>query len=64
MHPFLRLTPPRALRNFEPQHILPGHGRALHENAREALRAALASSRRDAPRTTLAMVRAFALRPR
>ena len=59
VHPFLRLRPPRALRRHAPRHILPGHGAALHEGAAEALRRALATSRRDIPRAAFAGARTF-----
>jgi hypothetical protein len=65
VHPFLWLTPPRSLAGFAPQHLLPGHGPALHEGAAEALGDALAGSLREAPRAALAAIRAFATsRPR
>ena len=60
VHPFLRLRPPRALRELEPRHLLVGHGPALHEDAAAALAEALVTSRRDAPRAALAAVRTFA----
>jgi hypothetical protein len=50
VHPLLRLTPPRALRGLEPDHVLVGHGRGVHVNAAAALREALATSRRRLPR--------------
>lgn len=30
LHPFRRLTPPRALARYEPEHVLVGHGEGLH----------------------------------
>ena len=30
VHPFLKLTPPRRLRAYEPQHLLVGHGEGVH----------------------------------
>jgi hypothetical protein len=50
VHPFLRLFPPRSLGGLEPEHVLCGHGEGLHDDAGEALREALATSRRRAPR--------------
>jgi hypothetical protein len=51
VHPFLRLRPPRALAELEPEHILCGHGAGVHgPAAAPALREALASSRRRLPR--------------
>jgi len=47
----LRLWPPRALAACEPDHLLVGHGPALHKpQAAVALREAMARSRRDLPR--------------
>jgi hypothetical protein len=46
VHPLLRLTPPRALGGFDPQHVLVGHGAGIHEDAAAAVREALARSRR------------------
>ena len=53
VHPLLRLTPPHALARFEPEHVLCGHGEGVHERATEALRDALANSRRRLPRLAL-----------
>jgi hypothetical protein len=50
VHPVLRLTPPRRLADFEPEHLLCGHGEGVHEHAAEALRGALEHSRRRLPR--------------
>ena len=50
VHPFLRLTPPRPLADFEPEHVLCGHGEGVHEHAAEAVREALAHARRRLPR--------------
>ena len=49
VHPFLRLRPPHVLADFEPEHILCGHGDGLHANAAEALREALDHALRDVP---------------
>jgi hypothetical protein len=50
VHLFLRLTPPKALAAFEPERILVGHGEGLFgPEAAEALRQALADSRRRLP---------------
>jgi hypothetical protein len=46
VHPLLRLTPPRALLRFEPDHLLVGHGPGIHEDAAAALRDAIRGSRR------------------
>ena len=49
VHPLLRLTPPRPLARLEPEHVLVGHGKGVHEGATEALRDALRTSRRRLP---------------
>jgi hypothetical protein len=50
VHLFLRLTPPRALGWFEPEHLLVGHGEGVHgAAANHALRDALRTSRRRLP---------------
>ena len=55
IHPMLRLWPPGALRPFQPEHLLLGHGAPLHgPDAADALHAAYARSRRDIPRMLLA----------
>ena len=41
----LRLTPPRRLLDFEPEHLLVGHGAGVHEDAPAALRYAIEGSR-------------------
>lgn len=56
----LRLWPPRRLAACRPEHLLVGHGRALHgPRATAALREALARSRRDLPRALVALPRAL-----
>jgi hypothetical protein len=50
VHLFLRLTPPRALGSFEPEHLLVGHGEGVHgASATDAVREALRTSRRRLP---------------
>ncbi len=50
----LRLRPPGALRGYQPEHLLVGHGRGIHgPEATEALAGAYARSRRDLPRLAL-----------
>ena len=50
VHPVLRLLrPPSALLRFDPEHILVGHGRGLHDSAADALRSALHGARRELP---------------
>ena len=50
VHLLLRLTPPKALRAFEPEHLLTGHGEGLHgPGTANAVARALAESRRRLP---------------
>ena len=63
VHTFLRPCPPRVLRELEPRAILPGHGPPLHEAGADALREALARSRRDLPRALVTGVRVFSPSP-
>ena len=50
LHPILRLTPPKVLARFEPEHLLVGHGEGLHgPETATALREAIRRSRRDLP---------------
>jgi hypothetical protein len=55
VHLMLRLRPPReALGVFRPEHLLVGHGEGVHgPQAADALRAALANSRRHLPRQAM-----------
>ena len=58
VHPLRRLSPPRALAQFDPQHVLCGHGEGIHgEAATPALREALRTARRRLPRAWLGAVR-------
>jgi hypothetical protein len=58
MHPLLRLRPPGALRGYEPEHLLCGHGPAVHgPAARDAVEWSYAHARRDLPRLPLALAR-------
>jgi len=51
VHPVLRLLPPRRkLGGLQPQRLLVGHGPGVFEDATSALRHALATSRRNAPK--------------
>ena len=47
--PLLRLTPPRALLDYEPEHLLVGHGAGIHDGATGALREAVTHARRRLP---------------
>ena len=54
MHPMVRALPPAALRGYQPDHLLVGHGRGVHGPAAAvALEDAYARSRRDLPRLAL-----------
>ena len=56
VHPFLKLTPPRRLRAFEPEHVLVGHGEGVHgPDATIALDQALSRSRLTALRWAAAL---------
>lgn len=58
VHPLLRLRPPRALGELEPEHILCGHGAGVHgPAAAHALGEALATSRRRLPGALLGSLR-------
>lgn len=46
VHPLLRLTPPRQLARYDPEHVLVGHGEGVHDDAGAALRGALEHARR------------------
>jgi hypothetical protein len=51
IHPMVRAFPPAALRGYQPEHLLVGHGRGVHgPDAAVALEQAYARSRRDLPR--------------
>jgi hypothetical protein len=58
MHPILRPLPPSALRGFEPEHLLCGHGAPVHgAAARGAVEWAYAHARRDLVRIPLTLAR-------
>jgi hypothetical protein len=60
VHPMLRLSPPRALRGLEPEHVLCGHGTGVHgPEAADALAEALRTARRRIPRWLPASIRAW-----
>ena len=51
IHPFLRLLPPGLLRDYDPRHLLVGHGAGLHgPDAKAGLEHAYSRSRWDVPR--------------
>lgn len=58
IHPMLRLTPPRRLADYEPDHLLTGHGTGMHgAGTAAALADALAGSRRRLPQAVASMIR-------
>jgi hypothetical protein len=58
VHPMRRLLPPTDLLRYDPEHLLLGHGQAVHGTAaRAALEDALRGSRRRVPRLLAAQVR-------
>ncbi|MFB6111944.1 MAG: hypothetical protein ABEJ35_05345 [Halobacteriaceae archaeon] len=54
--PVLRLTPPSALRGLAPDRVLVGHGPGVLTDGAGALRTALRTSRRKAPRAWLDII--------
>jgi len=64
VHPFLRLTPPRALARLDAERVLVGHGAGVHEGAAAAVREAIATSRRRVPSLALDQARRVARRLR
>lgn len=60
VHPLLRLFPPRALADLEPQHLLVGHGEGIHgDAATTALREAISTARRRLPRWLAVLPKRF-----
>ena len=57
VNPLLRLTPPMALGQVEPEAILVGHGAGIDEGAAEALHEALGTARRRAPGLAVSWLR-------
>jgi hypothetical protein len=56
IHPMLRLLPPGAVRPYQPEHLLLGHGDPLHgSDAVDGLREAYGRTRSDLPRMLLAV---------
>jgi hypothetical protein len=64
VHPLLRLTPPRSLGRYDPEHVLVGHGEGVHEAAGEAVRTALRRPWRRVPRLLLELPRASRPQPK
>ncbi len=60
IHPMLRLTPPRKLAGFAPEHLLTGHGTGMHgPDTPAALRDGLDGSRRRIPEALVSVVKRF-----
>jgi hypothetical protein len=58
VHPLLRLKPPRALRRYQPEHVLCGHGAGVHgPDTPTALREALRTARRRLPHALASSLR-------
>lgn len=58
IHPMLRMTPPRRLAEFEPEHLLTGHGTGMHgPGTADALRDALDGSRRRIPEAVVSVIK-------
>lgn len=53
VHPMLRVTPPKALAGYRPEHVLVGHGDPVQEGGAAALTEALSGSRGDIPKLVL-----------
>ena len=60
MHPMLRALPPGSVRDYEPEHLLTGHGAPVHgPEAATGLERAYARSRRDIPKAVVGLVKAY-----
>ena len=58
IHPMLRMVPPRRLADYDPAHLLTGHGTGMHgAGTADALRDAVHSSRRRLPGALVSIVR-------
>ena len=58
IHPMLRLTPPRKLAAYAPEHLLTGHGTGMHgPETAAALTDALDGSRRRIPEALISIVK-------
>ena len=59
VHPVLRLTPPRSLRDLAVDRLLVGHGAGIDDDADVAIARAVDGARRNAPGLYAKMVRGF-----
>ncbi len=59
VHPFLRFLPPRKLARLNPDRILVGHGKGIHDDAPAALSEAVDGARSGIPRLYWQNLRAF-----
>jgi len=58
IHPMLRMTPPRGLAAYEPEHLLTGHGTGMHgPGTAAALADGIGASRSRFPRAIASMVK-------
>ncbi len=57
VHPMLRLKPPSGLTRLNPEHILVGHGRGVHEDATAALEDAIRGSQSRTPALVVKNIR-------
>jgi len=60
--PLLRFVPPRVLLQYEPEHVLVGHGEGVHEDAAAAVRDAVLHARRRTPSWFVAAARSMVRR--
>jgi hypothetical protein len=60
MHPMLRALPPKSIRDYEPEHLLTGHGPPIHGAAAATeLDKAYHRSRRDIPKAVVGVIKAY-----
>ena len=58
IHPMLRMTPPRGLAAYQPEHLLTGHGTGMHgPGTAAALADAIGASRSRFPRAIVSMIK-------
>lgn len=63
VHPLRRLVPPSSLRDLPVEHLLVGHGEAIHgSEASNAVRTAVTHARRETPAWILGLIRHQATR--
>lgn len=58
IHPMLRMTPPRGLASYLPEHLLTGHGTGMHgSGTAAALADSIGASRSRFPRAVVSMIK-------